>query len=140
MVAVTQNDQRAAQNIWVHRKRTMKSCYDLFGIECGPGWIELYRPLMERCEQEGVTIMQIKEKLGGLRFYVGPCSDAMHEAISAAMNQSYTVCELCGHPGKLRTNEGWIQTLCDEHDAKLNKKQYKMTNNETYANRTQEKK
>ena len=104
----------------------MKSCYELFGIECGPGWIDLYAPLIERCEKEGVTILQIKEKFGGLRFYVGAASDELHDAIEAACKRSYTVCERCGQPGRLY-NDGWMQTLCVGHATVASKKTYAKT-------------
>jgi hypothetical protein len=92
----------------------MKTCYDLFGVECGPGWRSIIEPLMERCQKEGVSIFQIKEKFGGLRFYVGPASDDLHKAIHESEDKSFTICEQCGAPGQLRS-DGWIRTLCDEH-------------------------
>lgn len=92
----------------------MKMPFDLFGIECGPGWSSLYKPLMERCKEEGVEIHQIKEKFGGLRFYTGPCSEELMSAVDRAEAKSYEICEECGQPGVLRQG-GWIRTLCDEH-------------------------
>ena len=49
----------------------MKTSYELFGVECGPGWRKLIEPIIDACEKEGVAIYQIKEKMGGLRFYTG---------------------------------------------------------------------
>lgn len=92
----------------------MKSPHELFGIECGPGWASLYLPLIERCKAEGVAILQIKEKFGGLRFYVGAASDDLFTAIDEAEKRSITMCEECGEPGRLR-GLGWIRTLCDIH-------------------------
>ena len=88
--------------------------YELFGIECGPGWASLYEPLMKMCKEEGVEIHQIKEKFGGLRFYTGPASEELNACISIAEMQSYDICEECGEPGELRGG-GWIRTLCDIH-------------------------
>lgn len=90
-----------------------KSCFDLFGIECGKGWASLYEPLMERCAKEGVTIHQIKEKFGGLRFYVDRALPDLYDAIHAAEMRSFHICEDCGEPGKLRSMKGWLRTMCD---------------------------
>jgi hypothetical protein len=84
----------------------------MFG--CGPGWRCLVYPLIRRCRLEGVQITQIKEKFGGLRFYVASASDSLYAAIDDAEELSYTICEECGEPGEIR-REGWWRTLCDEH-------------------------
>lgn len=84
-------------------------------VECGEGWKSLYVPLIERCKAEGVAVLQVKEKLGGLRFYVGAASDDLHHAIETAESKSFTLCEQCGDPGELRKGGGWWQTLCDRH-------------------------
>jgi len=87
----------------------------MFGVECGPGWRCLIDPLVRRCRIEGVTISQIKEKYGQLRFYVHCADDSLYAAIDDAEQLSYTICEECGEPGELRT-DGWWRTLCDEHE------------------------
>ena len=84
-------------------------------VECGEGWKSLYGPLIERCKAEGVAVLQVKEKQGGLRFYVGAASDDLHRAIEAAESRSFTLCEQCGDAGELRNGGGWWQTLCDRH-------------------------
>lgn len=83
-------------------------------IECGEGWKLLYEPLIERCKAEGVAILQIKEKFGGLRFYIIGGTDELYDSIDEAEAKSFTICERCGAPGVLREG-GWMQTLCDEH-------------------------
>jgi hypothetical protein len=57
---------------------------------------------------------QVKEKFGGLRFYVNGAIDKHWNFISFAENMSYRTCEECGAPGKTYTN-GWHTTLCDIH-------------------------
>ena len=54
---------------------------------------------------------QVKEKFGGLRFYVDNCDDYVSGIISMAESMSYRICEECGSPGK-QTGRGWIRTLC----------------------------
>ncbi len=84
-------------------------------VECGEGWKSLYEPLIARCKAEGVAVLQVKEKFGGLRFYVGGASDDLYDAIEEAESKSFTLCEKCGDPGELRKGRGWWQTLCDRH-------------------------
>ena len=83
------------------------------------GWSSLVMPLIDFCEQHKIEITQIKEKFGGLRFYVGPADDkivAQLEAqIDAAENASYRMCEICAAPGEQRGG-GWIHTYCDACD------------------------
>jgi hypothetical protein len=59
---------------------------------------------------------QVKEKFGGLRFYVNGATDKHHNYITFAESMSYRTCEECGAPGK-RYTDGWHQTLCDIHAA-----------------------
>ena len=80
-----------------------------------PGWLPLVRPLVEACERENVPIFQIKEKFGGLRFYLdGVASEALHAMIKAATEVSYRTCEECGRPGKHQSFRGWLATLCED--------------------------
>ena len=92
----------------------MKSPYELFGVECGKGWLKLIEPLIKECEEKGYTIGQIKEKYGGLRFYVHNCPEEFQDKIDVAEEQSYHTCDVCGEPGVLRGG-GWLRTLCDTH-------------------------
>lgn len=61
-----------------------------------------------------VTVTQIKEKFGGLRFYYDGGDDVIDGMVRMAESWAAHSCELCGKPGKSRSG-GWIQTLCDEH-------------------------
>lgn len=62
--------------------------------------------------------VQVKEKFGGLRFYVQAATDKHYNYISFAESMSYRTCEKCGAPGKTYT-DGWHTTLCDVHAAEL---------------------
>jgi hypothetical protein len=83
--------------------------------ECQDGWQGLISPLVRLCNERGVTILQIKEKFGTLRFYVGSADDEVYAAIDRAEKQSAQVCEACGKPAVTRSNGNWFKTLCDEH-------------------------
>lgn len=101
--------------------------FDPRGIECEDGWFDLIDRLSRACENEiGMLIAQdvpkerwprvaqIKEKMGGLRFYVnGSLSDELRELIVQVENiDSLRTCERCGAPGKLREGR-WRHTHCD---------------------------
>lgn len=93
---------------------TEQTCFELFGVECGEGWKSIYEPLLARAREEGAAVAQVKEKFGGLRFYVDGASDELYELIRAAEARSFETCEVCGKPGERRRG-GWIKTLCDDH-------------------------
>ena len=61
-------------------------------------------------------VLQVKEKFGGLRFYVNSATEEMYRLISEAESQSYEICEECGKPGTLsqKIKGGWMKTLCLE--------------------------
>jgi hypothetical protein len=105
--------------------------FDERGVECGDGWFDLIDRLSHACENEIGTLMeqgrpqggwpriaQIKEKFGGLRFYVrGPLSDDLRAQILQAENEiSLCICERCGAPEKLREGR-WRRTYCDNCEA-----------------------
>jgi hypothetical protein len=74
------------------------------------------RPVPELVPQ--VSVIQIKEKFGTLRFYYENHNDFVDGLVSMATAMTAITCETCGHPGRLRsTNRRWIRTLCDTHDA-----------------------
>ena len=87
----------------------------------GKGWSTLIDYIYDNIRPE-VYVMQVKEKFGGLRFYVGGATPEEFEAIDKAEADSYTICEECGKSGKLREDLGWILTLCDEHYKKIKNK------------------
>lgn len=98
------------------------------GFAVGPGWWPVLEALcgqiQHHCDQKEkqgnfipqVTVMQIKEKFGGLRFYYDGGDDVVDGMVRMAESCANTACEECGAPGQGR-NGSWIKTLCDEHDA-----------------------
>jgi hypothetical protein len=80
----------------------------------GKGWVELVDACFDACLATGTRIDQVKEKFGGLRFYVGSCPGWVQHIIATAEVASYETCEVCGKPGESRPG-GWITTLCDLH-------------------------
>ncbi len=84
------------------------------GADIGPGWVPIVDRLIRDLLAAGWDgeCAQIKEKFGGLRFYVGGnYNAAIDDLISQAEQESIRTCEHCGEPGTRRSG-GWIVTLC----------------------------
>ena len=104
------------------------------GFAVGPGWWPILEALCEQIHnhvewsqnqlekyQRGsgcidVTVSQVKEKFGGLRFYYSGGNDTVDGMVRMAESWAAHTCEECGAPGKSRSG-GWIRTLCDHHEA-----------------------
>lgn len=90
-------------------------------FETGDGWYDIINELSEKLEtlnnttyiDNPIEAEQVKEKFGGLRFYVNSCYTEVHDLITAAEIRADATCERCGKAGKSRGG-GWILTLCDE--------------------------
>jgi hypothetical protein len=61
-----------------------------------------------------VTLDQVKEKFGTLRFYYTGGDDVIDGMVRMAESMSGVTCEECGNPGE-RRGGGWIYTACDAH-------------------------
>jgi hypothetical protein len=97
-----------------------------WGFECGDGWYNILNLLMSNIQSHidwknkkeqvvpQVTLDQVKEKFGTLRFYYSGGDDYIRGLVSMAESMSAITCETCGNPGKQRSG-GWIKTLCEEH-------------------------
>ncbi len=68
-----------------------------------------------------VTVEQIKEKFGGLRFYYQGGDEHISGMVRMAESWAGHSCEECGAPGEMRSG-GWVKTLCDKHEAERQKK------------------
>ena len=89
-------------------------------IDCGfmahgAGWYKLERDLIEDLIKLGWNkeICQIKEKFGGLRFYINEGSDEIFKRIQEAEAESYETCEVCGSKEHIGRTSGWITTMCE---------------------------
>ena len=93
------------------------------GFAHGDGWFDLLwrlcedlEPLVadyEKASGSRFEVLQVKEKFGGLRFYVNQHTDAINERIGAAVQESFNTCELCGKPGQLFQSP-WLGVRCGE--------------------------
>jgi hypothetical protein len=85
-------------------------------FECGDGWYPLIKDLITDLIALGwdKQTCQVKEKFGGLRFYINTGSDEIFKRIRNAEDLSYETCETCGEKGELKL-VGWYKTLCNKH-------------------------
>lgn len=102
------------ENGMYSNKPKITSC-DFFDVQVG--WYPLIKNLIDELINLGwdKQVTQVKEKFGGLRFYINGGSDEMYNKITEAEKLSHETCELCGKKGELRTKIRWFTTLCDEH-------------------------
>jgi len=117
--------------LYADRCANMRGTAMCWGFSCGDGWFDLIWRLSEKLEvlikevKDKLTpeevgwgyvprASQVKEKYGGLRFYMSTETEAMSKAIADAERKAYKTCEVCGKPGKTNTS-GWLRTLCRVH-------------------------
>jgi hypothetical protein len=67
-----------------------------------------------------VTVDQVKEKFGSLRFYYSGGDDTIHGMVWLAEHMSYNICEICGSTKNIGRTTGWIKTLCEDCATKPN--------------------
>lgn len=82
----------------------------------GPGWIPILDRLISRLKELGWDgqLRQVKQKVGGLRFYIGVSTEEIRQAIDMAEGECERTCEHCGETGLRRRNaSGWLMVLCD---------------------------
>jgi len=96
------------------------SSQQFWGVECGDGWYDLLDYLCGAIKEhtydsDELTVDQVKEKFGRLRFYLSREDDVLHGMVSMAEYMSGHTCEMCGVRGKTRGGS-WMVTLCDAHD------------------------
>jgi ribosomal protein L37AE/L43A len=91
-----------------------------WGFDTGDGWYEIIYKLSQKLMEIDpyVEATQVKEKFGGLRFYVSDVrietSDEVYGLINEAESESFETCEKCGSKENVKLREGvWIFTLCN---------------------------
>lgn len=92
-----------------------------FGIECGDGWFWLVDNLckciysyLKQNKLPMITVDQVKEKFGGLRFYYSGGDDLVFGMTWLAEHLSYGICEFCGTTENIGQTSGWITTMCEK--------------------------
>ena len=106
-------------------KTVSAMCY---GIGCGDGWYSLIDTMCGNIKNQMDNVnrnkpgdkhliceaTQVKEKFGGLRFYVQGSDDFIDGIIDLAESMSYRICSQCGNASTPNEKKrGWIYTLCN---------------------------
>jgi len=93
-------------------------------MNVGEGWWpivdEMHKDLTRLLGE--YELQQIKEKFGGLRYYMqvgSGCNPALmgqvRDIITAGEDKSTETCETCGQEGTNQSIGGWYKTLCPGH-------------------------
>jgi hypothetical protein len=132
----------------VNRDKNMQETCMCWGFECGDGWYNILNQLMGNIQHHidwknkkeevvpQVTLDQVKEKFGTLRFYYTGGDDYISGLVSMAESMSGVTCEECSAPAETH-GPGWIRTICDPCEQQRNAKQlrdladYKINNKST---------
>ena len=107
----------------VNRPKSMMETCMCWGFECGDGWFNILDQLMGNIQhhidwknKDGivvpqVTLEQVKEKFGTLRFYYAGGDDVIDGMVRMAEGMTEVTCENCGNVGE-RRGGGWVHTYC----------------------------
>ena len=117
----------------VNRNKNMQETCMCWGFDCGDGWFNILNQLMGNIQHytdwnndnfaKGytqykqvlqVTLDQVKEKFGTLRFYYTGGDEHISGMVRMAESMSGVTCEECGNPGS-RCGSSWIYTACEAH-------------------------
>jgi hypothetical protein len=113
----------------VNRNKNMQETCMCWGFDCGDGWYNILDQLMSNIQHHidwknkkeevvaQVTLDQVKEKFGTLRFYYTGGDDAIDGMVRMAESMSGVTCEGCGNVGE-RRGGGWVHTYCEPCETK----------------------
>ena len=118
--------------LMVNRNLPMQETCMCWGFDCGDGWFNILDQLMGNIQHHidwknkkeevvaQVTLDQVKEKFGTLRFYYTGGDDVIDGMVRMAESMSGVTCEECSAPAKTH-GPGWIRTICEpcEEDREL---------------------
>jgi hypothetical protein len=116
----------------INRNKDMKETAMCWGFECGDGWFTILDYLMSNIQHHidwknrteevvpQVTLDQVKEKFGTLRFYYTGGDDYIRGMVTMAESMSGVTCETCGAQAKTNWPKaenggigGWVRTICE---------------------------
>ena len=110
--------------LMVNRNKPMQETCMCWGFDCGDGWFNILDQLMGNIQHHidwknkkeevvaQVTLDQVKEKFGTLRFYYTGGDDVIDGMVRMAESMSGVMCEECIAPAKTH-GPGWIRTICE---------------------------
>lgn len=123
-------------NLYADRNASMQVTCMCWGFP-GDGWFDLIYDLSKKLEfmilllpeeqRKEMKASQVKEKFGGLRFYMTLYNPEFEALIREAAQKSFHICEECGKPGQL-IRAGWLYTACVDCAKPEHKDQFNNTN------------
>ena len=122
--------------LFADRDKSSRESMMCYGLSCHNGWFTLVDNLCASIEPKirawkdqnpdsdtHPRLAQVKEKFGGLCFYMvdldpdevgeGFYHEVM-DLIFLAVQESYTICEICESHGEIRRDLKWHRTLCEK--------------------------
>jgi hypothetical protein len=121
-------------DIFKDRRKPMNQTAMCWGFQHGDGWYDLLDDLckkltvIKKLSGIGVVATTVKEKFGGLRFYImgdpeckptvendtdgSLVGEIIHDLIGQAASRSHGTCEECGEYGERREWARWEYTRC----------------------------
>lgn len=107
--------------LYADRHAPMTKTCMCWGFDVPDAWEPVIRKLSAQVEKILATIpeeyrpraSQVKEKFGGLRFYMTGYSAEIDKLIGEAEKACWEICAECGKPATV-TAGGWITRLCAE--------------------------
>lgn len=104
--------------------------FELFGYECGPGWLPLVEEAKKLVDEWNenhkngedswggwkLEFSQVKEKWGALCLYLNFYPDELFDKMRDLEERSRHICEHCGTEENvtLEKTHNWYMTLCPE--------------------------
>lgn len=98
------------------------------GFDCNDGWFDLIWNLSQAIEdaaqrdgrdpqsEDWPEAVQVKQKVGSLRFYLATRNDTFSVLVDNAMKASEKICEVCGAPGAMAADiQSGVRTVCNDH-------------------------
>jgi len=91
------------------------------GSQIGEGWFDIIRELDRQVAERypDYVVDQVKEKFGGLRYYIGnvpnDVNDEIYGFIAEAEAKASKTCDVCGKEGELGKTGWLLATRCDKH-------------------------
>jgi len=98
--------------MWFNTEGDVRHTLMSFGFCHDDGWFDILWRLcqdlallaakLEETTGHEFEVLQVKQKMGGLRIRVNHEDDAIQRRLESAKQESFCACEVCGMPGKLR--------------------------------------
>jgi len=125
-------NQKLLQTVYVNAPETIKNILSDTDIrlDIEPGWFDIIDKFLKKFNEinnVGIKIIQIKQKFGGLRIYIGYPDEMTNDVMSVALRvktevfiaekEADVTCELCGVKNdsvSVRAPRFWRWNCCDK--------------------------